>query len=105
MEPGHRCKYGDKTKVGLPKNRDSIPGMGKRSTSRLASFKLKTLRQGRRALGPLKGVCLCSRLSLGAVEQTELSPKLGLCTTKPCEEVITLVPICRVYTHIHNITF
>jgi len=36
---------------------------------------------------------MCSRVSVGAVEQTELSPKLGLCTTKPCEEAITLVPI------------
>jgi hypothetical protein len=45
------------------------------------------------------------KMSLGAAEQTELSPKLGICTTKPCEEAITLEPIHSVYTHIHNITF
>jgi len=48
---------------------------------------------------------MCSRVSLSVGEQKELSPKLGLCTTKPCEEAITLVPINSVYTHIHNITF
>ena len=33
MEPGQRFKYSENTKAGLPKNRDSIPGMGKRFSS------------------------------------------------------------------------
>lgn len=33
MEPAQRCKYSEKTKAGLPKNCDSIPGMGKRFSS------------------------------------------------------------------------
>ena len=54
MEPGQRCKYSDKTKAGLPKNRDSIPGIGKEIYITIGQFQAQDSTPRKERSGAIK---------------------------------------------------